>query len=44
MAGLDGVLARKRAGCPDPAISVSKAQPCVPYRDRRDKPRDDDEE
>jgi hypothetical protein len=27
-----------------PAISLRKARPCNPYRDRRDKPGDDDGE
>jgi hypothetical protein len=27
-----------------PAISIRKARQCVPYRDRRDKPGDDDAE
>jgi len=27
-----------------PAISLRKARPCVPYRDRRDKPGDDEGE
>jgi glutathione S-transferase len=30
--------------CPVPAISLSKARPCVPYRDRRDKLGDDEGE
>ncbi len=42
MAGLVRVPARKRTGCPVPAISLRKARPCISYRDRRDKPGDDD--
>src|SRR5262245_9797866 len=44
MAGLVGVPARERAGRPVPAISLRKARPCVPDRDRRDQPGDDEEE
>jgi hypothetical protein len=44
MAGLDGVPARERAGCPAPAISLKEGK-AVPYdRDRRDELRDDDGE
>jgi hypothetical protein len=42
MAGLDGVPARRRAGCPDPAISTIEARLCPPNRDRQDKPGDDE--
>jgi hypothetical protein len=44
MAGLVGVPARRRAGCPVPAISLRKARLCLHYRDRRDKRGDDDGE
>ena len=43
MAGLVGVPARRRAGCPVPAISLRRVQ-CLHKRDARDKPAHDDRE